>query len=613
MVFNKNCYYIKETKHTGQEIKITLNSGDTIKYNKGNIELSKSLQQTPYDVQSGTEKIPYYIGGKTLYANAKTQIELIQSYRNNRLRLNKQEILQAPLVKILEHNHEQTLFVGGLYQYIGADGHPVACLKELFVLDISQYPQTIFYTGKNNRLSEKCLEIEMELELLKDKAKINMSDLGNFVYSKGQLKSAQTFSFLGKALSGNYLTIQKKQLPYIMPLAEVKLYMSNDRIGDLQRTFSLGLYDKGKAESNARENVYTDVDQVKVTEESRIRFTRIYAALFNKLFYEREPYLGYPFRNYGIEDSLHFYLPNISEHTWYYNNRKILLGNYYMDFYYNGRENDLFVFNGEFNKDKNLSLEEKFEFKNYIIVDKVNGKHVLYKFGLKDTINSGKIFDVVDGVFKASFIDGSEMEYNNGQVTIVKNPNNNLIVEEHSLPYKIEAKEQYTTPLGALVAINSVDQHDILLESKKILSGNYVKILNNNTNNTIFIGSNDFHYSSFLPYEKCSKQLFLIDVSQKEPKLFKFGNDKICNALESVNYLENKVEINIKNNIKLLYQGQKLQISVGEKFYQFDANDELAFDMFLSKVTTEEEYKKLLQTKFPIYIKEEKIPLLYDE
>ena len=34
-----------------------------------------------------------------------------------------------------------------------------------------------------------------------------------------------------------------------------------------------------------------------------------------------------------------------------------------MDFYYNGRENDLFVFNGEFNKDKNLSLEEKFEFK----------------------------------------------------------------------------------------------------------------------------------------------------------------------------------------------------------------------------------------------------------
>ena len=74
--------------------------------------------------------------------------------------------------------------MGGLYQYIGADGHPVACLKKLFVLDISQYPQTIFYTGKNNRLKiEKCLEIEeMELELLKDKAKINMSDLGNFVY-----------------------------------------------------------------------------------------------------------------------------------------------------------------------------------------------------------------------------------------------------------------------------------------------------------------------------------------------------------------------------------------------------------------------------------------------
>ena len=49
-----------------------------------------------------------------------------------------------------------------------------------------------------------------------------------------------------------------------------------------KRTFSLGLYDKGKAESNA-EKMFTDVDQVKVTEESRIRLL-IYAALFNKLF-----------------------------------------------------------------------------------------------------------------------------------------------------------------------------------------------------------------------------------------------------------------------------------------------------------------------------------------
>uniref|UniRef100_UPI00131DB932 hypothetical protein n=1 Tax=Pigmentibacter ruber TaxID=2683196 RepID=UPI00131DB932 len=611
VVFNDNCYFIKATEHRGQETIVTLNTGEVIKYKQGKIELPKTLAQN-INVQSGAEHIPYYIGAKTLYNNANTQMRLVQSYRNNKLFLNNQKILQAPLLKIFEHNHEKTIFVGGLYQYISDPLHPLSCLKELFVLDITQYPKTIFYTGKNNKRKEKCLHMEMELELLKNKANINTSESGDFIYSNDVLKPKYFFTPLVKRITGKHLTIEKKQLPYILPFEEVKSYMVYHFPEDMKRTFSKNAYDKGKEESNAYEKVEAFIDQTKVTKTSRIRYTDIYPYRHLNLYYEDEAYLGSSSYSYGMEDSFHYFHSNISDYAWYYDNRRLLIGNHYYDFKIMGMDKDLFLFTGEANLDKEFPMRENREFKYFVLVDKIDGKHKLFKFGLQNVINSLTNYNAKNGVFKGTFKDGSEIEYSKGKLVVLKNPNKNLIVEEHTLPYKINQMEQFKTPLGTLATINSIDQHDVLLEGKKVLSGNLIRLFSNSPNNTIFIGGNEFYYSVFRPYEECSKQLFLIDVSQKLPKLIKFGNDKICNVIDSVKYINNKVEINLKNNIKLFYQDQKLQFATEIKDYQFDPNDLLAFNMFLGKVTTEEDYKNLLQTKYPIHIKEEKIPLLYE-